>query len=542
MRLVMRVLLGPAAGILAVAGAQAGDLPAKPKPVEYVKVCTLYGAGFWYIPGTDICIKAGVLARLDVNYNGDATGAPLGGVQRSLTSGGGFSSGATHVDGQANFRERVSASFDMRTQTEYGTLRSYIDVGQQLWASGGGIGSTASFIPNTFPSTTGDNLLFADRAFIQFAGLTAGKMRSFFDMVSPGKYSLAESRMSGDTSVNGIVGAAYTWQFGGGLSASLSLEDGGWTTGARGRSAVNLAGGGAPNGATTAFGIGAAVPEKGQPFFDPVMNVRLDQSWGFVGMSLAAHDAGGGSYGAASVPGPTPQPVEAGTCLFNFAVCGHPGDKWGGAASLAFVMVDPFGAAGDSLGAQGVFAAGAVGYATAQWGASALYGSGNHAGLSYLVDGVYDNGTSIQLTKTWSLNAFYEHAWNPQWRTSLYGGILGIDFGDGKNLICGGPLGASSPLGFSTASAGGRSVFVNGSVSNCNPNSSWTQLGSRTMWTPMPDLDIGFDLSWVHLNTAFGGTAQLQPLGAGARPGGAYAISNQDALSAFFRIQRNFLY
>jgi hypothetical protein len=27
------------------------------KPVEYVKVCSLYGAGFYYIPGTDTCIK-----------------------------------------------------------------------------------------------------------------------------------------------------------------------------------------------------------------------------------------------------------------------------------------------------------------------------------------------------------------------------------------------------------------------------------------------------------------------------------------------------
>ncbi|MGB7257197.1 MAG: porin, partial [Pseudolabrys sp.] len=27
------------------------------KPVQYVKICSLYGAGFYYIPGTDTCIK-----------------------------------------------------------------------------------------------------------------------------------------------------------------------------------------------------------------------------------------------------------------------------------------------------------------------------------------------------------------------------------------------------------------------------------------------------------------------------------------------------
>ena len=49
------LLLGSAAGIAAVSGAQAADLPVKAKPVEYVKVCSLYGAGYYYIPGTDIC-------------------------------------------------------------------------------------------------------------------------------------------------------------------------------------------------------------------------------------------------------------------------------------------------------------------------------------------------------------------------------------------------------------------------------------------------------------------------------------------------------
>jgi hypothetical protein len=70
------------------------------------------------------------------------------------------------------------------------------------------------------------------------------------------------------------------------------------------------------------------------------------------------------------------------------------------------------------------------------------------------------------------------------------------------------------------------------------------------MWNPVPDLDIGFDTSWVHLNTAFGGQAQLSPMGVGTqfqpgasgRPGGPYSISNQDVISAYFRIQRNFLY
>jgi len=44
-------------------------------PVEYVKICSLYGAGFHYIPGTDICIN---------DYTGDARQQTIGGTWRSL--------------------------------------------------------------------------------------------------------------------------------------------------------------------------------------------------------------------------------------------------------------------------------------------------------------------------------------------------------------------------------------------------------------------------------------------------------------------------
>ncbi|MGO4389291.1 porin, partial [Microvirga sp. 2YAF29] len=50
MKLVKSLLLGSVAGLAAVAGAQAADLPAKKAAaVEYVRVCSTYGAGFFYI-------------------------------------------------------------------------------------------------------------------------------------------------------------------------------------------------------------------------------------------------------------------------------------------------------------------------------------------------------------------------------------------------------------------------------------------------------------------------------------------------------------
>ena len=77
MTLVKSLLLGSAAGLVAVAGAQAADLPVKAKPVEYVKICSIYGAGFFYIPGTDTCIKIGGWIRAEYALPDRQLGRPL---------------------------------------------------------------------------------------------------------------------------------------------------------------------------------------------------------------------------------------------------------------------------------------------------------------------------------------------------------------------------------------------------------------------------------------------------------------------------------
>ncbi len=602
MRPVTRVLLGSAAAIFAVAGAQAADLPVKAQPVEYVRVCSLYGAGFWYVPGTDTCVKIGAFARLQVAYGAGGAGAPVA-VGNSGFVSGDFGGGYTRGTNMFNFNSQGAISFDARTQTEYGTLRSYVDVGVATNTNPGGYGGPNIFNP-LFPSASfGVATAYSDRAFLQFAGFTAGRMRSFFDLVNPGAYSLASQRLvSGDTAGIGINGIAYTWQFGGGVSASLSLEDGGWSNGGRGRTTVNLAGGSIPIAATdmtSTFGIDTLTTDvKGQQFFDPVFNIRLDQAWGFVGASFALHDASGGYYGTGFNCGSV-SPVGLGGT--NTGLCaggpngasnstppyfpantpganggqgnGHPADKWGWASTVGFTVVNPFGLAGDTVGAQAVYSEGAVGYNTSAWGSRAVYGSGNNMGMSFMVDGLFNTGTPVYLTHNWSAVAFYEHVWSAQWRTSVYGGLMGTDFGSGAIAqICATP---SMPVRFSggnhgvfqnnnspgfptttggvlpNGTTGAGTTLINnyvGAVSNCDPNSSWWQLGTRTMWNPVPDIDIGFDLSWVHLNTAFAGTAHLNALdtvfqpNATGRSAGAYIIENQNVYSAVFRIQRNFLY
>ena len=58
MTLMKSILLGSAAGIVAVGAAQAADLPTrKAAPVEYVRVCNVGGITGWTLPGSDTCVK-----------------------------------------------------------------------------------------------------------------------------------------------------------------------------------------------------------------------------------------------------------------------------------------------------------------------------------------------------------------------------------------------------------------------------------------------------------------------------------------------------
>ena len=110
MTMVKSLLLGTAAGLVVVAGAQAADMPVKAKPVQYVKICSLYGDGFYYIPGTDTCLKMGGYLRVQAEYNMGAGGIPL--------SSGGTEAGQARqtrdLTNDVNYRSRAAISWDVR--------------------------------------------------------------------------------------------------------------------------------------------------------------------------------------------------------------------------------------------------------------------------------------------------------------------------------------------------------------------------------------------------------------------------------------------
>jgi hypothetical protein len=64
MHKVKSLFLYTAVGIVGAGGVQAADMPVKAQPVQYVKICSLYGDGYYYIPGTDTCLKLGGYVRV----------------------------------------------------------------------------------------------------------------------------------------------------------------------------------------------------------------------------------------------------------------------------------------------------------------------------------------------------------------------------------------------------------------------------------------------------------------------------------------------
>src|SRR5215475_8995782 len=119
MKLAKSLMLCSVAGLFATGGAQAADLPIKAKAVEYVRVCSLYGAGFWYIPGTDTCLKLGGYLRVE-------TGINAGGIYN-----GAYSAQQGAQNRLSNYyitRSREDFNIDTRTATEYGVVRTFADM------------------------------------------------------------------------------------------------------------------------------------------------------------------------------------------------------------------------------------------------------------------------------------------------------------------------------------------------------------------------------------------------------------------------------
>jgi len=525
MKMVKSLLLGTTAGLVAVAGAQAADMPVKAAPVQYVKICSLYGDGFYYIPGTDICLKVGGYVRGEYfyNYGANGTNGPFQGGAAGASNPQGNGAGFRDRSDGGDFimRTRAYAWFDSRQQTEYGTLRSYLQIGVNYDS------------PNA--TSAGFN---ANRAFIQFAGFTVGTAQSFYDFYQSPASSFFGPPAS-NTGDGGWKVFAYTAQYGNGFSSTFSFEQprsfgSGPITGVIDTNLGNLV-----------LGVNTSDTDRAKHRFpDIVQNWRVDQAWGSAQLMVAAHDVSGGYYVAnpvALLGAVTPCSgltagflgTGAGT-LTGSEVCGHPADKIGwavGAGSRHNFQ------GGDYFQWQANYAQGATRYVafTPAGAFSPVQFMGQNFGYGFFSDGVFSNATGeIQLTTSWGINAAYDHLWLPNFRTSIYGFYGRFEYGANANLaICNAQTRPNIGLSpFATPSGTPGSIAftpVQVAQGQCNNNFNWWVVGSRTQYNFTPWFYVGFDVIYQKLETASNGTfATFSALTGAAKPTAVYQIKDQD--------------
>ena len=592
MRMLKSLLLGSAAGVVAVAGAQAADLPVKAKPVEYVKICNLYGDGFFYLPGTETCIRIGGNVQADYFYNAS-------GGQQPLYFANGFNSTGGAQDRTTSAwatRARADLGLDSRTQTSYGTLRTYSQMRIDTLDQG-----------TTTPSVV--------RAFIQWAGFTFGHARSYTDPEGMaggggGFYLLTQCQHCSDTVGGGTNQIAYTWELGSGMTLTLGADE------RRNKPLVNLnqntvlaANVESP---TVSVGINPNNNRAGENFPNPYLAFRVSQEWGTASAAIVANYNAGTYYGGFSnattantqalasgqiTPGCTDQQgsLGAGTItaggtnngveIGGTSLCNHPSDKWGYAALFGAMIKLPMIAPGDRIGGFFQYGVGASAYGGgAQMASPALFGAGNQVALGVVTDGVYCTPQSqvvagatnctgnLELTTAWSIGAGFEHFWAPTLSTKLYAAYGEHNYNAAVvngGWMCGN-TGSGVPIG-TGVTTNANNIAVGGIVTlgptgvpgqgRCDPSFNMKQVSGQIDWRPGGGIRLAVEATWTGIGTAFAGQQLVLERNSttsngvlGSRPAGSvnyaglagnvqgttYLAKDQSIISLYFRAQKGF--
>ena len=549
MRFLKSSLLGSAAAFAAVGAAHAADLPVrKAEPVEFVRVCNAYGAGFFYIPGTDTCLRVSGRARFE------------GGYQTSYTRQAGTNGGDT-----SGYQGRMRINLDARTQTAYGTLRAFVrlDAGARTGYSGVGTSGTQQRIGQAYPGIGTDSFgrdqqyANVDKAFIQFAGLTAGRASSFFDFYAH-DFEIAGATAGSDIFSTNLL--AYTATIGNGLSATISIEDPVFRrTPIFSPFAVSptVSTGSASNFGITVqptpvfvgpgrFGLVDSIEKSRLPDFVGV--VRLDQAWGSAQLSAATHELNVGNLSSAANAGG----LGAGPIL----VPAHTKNTQGWAIQGGVKINTPFIAPGDALYLQGAYGDGAqlyTGYSnyTGSYIQSTTTIQGQKF-AQYFSDATINPFTGqLQTSQTFTAVASYLHYWSPEWRSAFFGSYGEQDFsaaaryqqGQLYGLVSG--LAGSNPFGSNAVGTPGTRFFQ---LSQALRDTYQFVAGASIIWSPVKDLDIGVEGFYTQIGLKNGRAIDLDK-----NPGaynlvtqinnGSYVprTASQDSVSQVrFRVQRDF--
>jgi hypothetical protein len=474
------LLLGSVA--IASSGVQAADLPvAKAAPVEYVRICSTHGTGFFYIPGTETCLRVGGRVRAEYLY--------LEPSDRSQDTIG--------------FRARGRLNIDARTATAYGQLRTYIRM--EMTRNTGAYG---------FSSTTPE----ISQAFVQFGGLIAGRAVSFFtdpDLPAP---NFGDLRFD-DPSNAEVNLFAYTFSFGNGFSATLSLEDG------TERQINN-------DLAFPLFGVGSPTPVfapiastyGGERMPDVVANIRYTGTWGGAQLSGALHQIRDVAAGLTTVDGVTvpvlnpitglPNPTFADTD-YGFAL-----------AANGYANVPALGT-GDTVWISATYTDGAIGYLNAgQAGpiSNGFIGAGPLA--MPFTDAFVDPFTGeFKTNKAYAIAGGLNHNWTPTIQTNVFGSWMRFDAPGIAQYVV--------PVNTATLAAGSAGTTT-GLV-----DFDEYRVGANVIWTPVKDFLIGVEALYIRVDPRERVAVPLTTA-AGDPTGTFRSTGSEDTWEGYLRVQRDF--
>ncbi|SDR63370.1 Porin subfamily protein [Rhizobiales bacterium GAS113] len=498
------LLVGSVACLAAATGTQAADLATrKAAPVDYVRICAVHGPGFFYIPGSDTCIRIGGRARFEYVYK----------------------QGYNKQDDLSSFRALGRIAVDARTQTDFGLLRAFVRVdftrdSGSYFGSGSGQrdGSKITFqgSAGTFPSfsaadTAGNKLqtgIFINRAFVQWGGVTAGRVQSFFDFYPD------NDNWFGIRGSDALTQAlAYTYTFASGFSATLSIEDPKerQINPVAGFAAV-ASGGINPAVATPNFvinypfifspfaapmlspaGAGSAINYAQRETIPDVVGVlRVDQGWGSAQLSGAFHRVSTSGSTVTNL-----SPTNAGGLVANPLVPSVPGGygavHGNGWAVQGGVKINlPSIATGDTLYLQAAYSKGDTNRSYVNWSfPSAYHGLADTIGGTTFstYDGVVGPSGHLTLTPAYSALFSFEHYWTPTIRQGLFVGGEHISYSGTIRTAAGYAAGAACPTCLGTVTTG-NGAFYN-PYSTAYTGGTLYNIGSTLVWSPVKDLDIG---------------------------------------------------
>ena len=418
------LLLGSAAVLATVVGAQAADLPSKKAaPATYVKICDAYGAGFFFIPGSETCVKLGGYVRAEYQYvpGKDTINIATGAIQQSK-----------NIQAETGFEARGRIDVDARTPTSMGVARTFVRLRA---ANNSGIRNSGTPLVDKTAYAQSDNSatsITIESAMVQWAGFTFG--------VGPENYAFMPPFMYIGTAwagfPSGMKQIAYTANLGGGLSATIALQD------------------------RKDFGYDQTAFDRPATAANLVANIRSDQSWCYV----ALHGlVGNNGISKANVDGTVGQKTYVG---------------WGLGVTASYKL--PMIAAGDQIWFTANYADGAIG---------ALLGSSGLNNISTiaqrrLLGGVIRVDNNVQATGAglgtvasptvydsttgWNVGTIFTHYWAPQWSSNFGAAYIEL-----------------SPPTSTLTSAWGKGKL-------------W-EVGANIIYSPVKDFDIGLELLYANM-------------------------------------------